>query len=147
MLRRTGLALAAAASALAGCSGVTDGFGLGSSDGVAQLAEWRCGTTGPLDTNADGLVQAAEWGRYSRAAYSAWDRDVNGRVTRAEFQDCWTSSGFYPAAQPASWETAWTAFNPDGNDYLNSYEFWSQSMWTRLDANRNGVADAGEWTW
>ncbi len=135
------------AMVLCGCSEITDGFGLGSRDGVAQLAEWRCGNTGPLDLDADGYVQAAEWASYSRAAYSAWDEDVNGRVTRAEFERCWGESGFFPGAQPASWETAWTAFNPDGDDYLDSYEFWGTAVWTRLDANRNGIADPGEWTW
>lgn len=137
----------AGAAALSACSAITEGFGLGSRDGVAQLAEWRCDAPGPIDMDADGLVRASEWSRYSRLAYSAWDEDGNGRVTRAEFDDCWgTEQG--ATVQPASAaESAWAAFNPDGNDYLSSYEFWSQATWTRLDANRNGVADAGEWTW
>ena len=140
------LPLIAGVIALSGCSEYTEGFGLGARDGVYRLAEYLCGAAGPLDTNADGLVQAAEWGRYSRLAYSAWDEDVNGRVTRAEFDDCWSEGGF-PAAEPTPSDAAWAAFNPDGDDYLNSYEFWSESVWTRLDTNRNGVADAGEWTW
>ena len=82
-----------------------------------------------------------------RRAYSAWDRDGNGRVTLAEFENCWRDGDFYPAATPAAAQTAWAVFNADGNDYLSSYEFWSPTAWARVDANRNDVADAGEWTW
>ena len=137
----------AGALALGSCGQVTEGFGLGRRDGAAELVEWRCENVRPLDMNADGAVQAAEWSRYSRLAYSAWDRDGNGRVARGEFEECWDASGFPPSVQPASWEAAWTAFNPNADDYLSSYEFWSEAMWARIDANRNGVAEAGERTW
>ena len=108
-----------------------------------------CGTYGYVDVNNDGFISGSEWNTYRTSAYASWDLDRDGRVSRAEFENCYRAGGFYRSAyyNPDYWPHYWTAFDADGDGYLSADEYWSASAWARIDRNANGRIDADEWVW
>ena len=72
--------------------------------------------------------------------FANWDTDQDRRVSRGEFQTCWTGAGWRSAM------TAFTAFDEDGDGYLASDEMFG-GQYLRWDRNRNGVLEADEWPW
>lgn len=107
-----------------------------------------CGT-GYVDLNNDGSISGTEWNTWRSGAYSYWDVDKDGRISRSEFENCWRAGGFYREAyyDPMHWNQYWTAFDANGDGYLSSDEYWSAAAWSRIDRNANGVIDSNEWVW
>ena len=130
-------ALLASAAALAGCATV-----------VPMAAGTTCGTT-YVDMNNDGQITGSEWNTYRTASYANWDVNRDGRISRAEFENCYRAGGFYREAyyNPNYWSNYWSAFDANGDGYLSSDEYWSASTWTRIDRNNNGIIDSNEWVW
>ena len=134
--------LLASAAAVAGCATAPP------PPPLAVANTNACGT-GYVDVNDDGTISGTEWNTWRTGAYSRWDTDSDGRISRAEFETCWRAGGFYRDAyyRPEYWNQYWTAFDANADGYLSADEYWSASAWTRIDANANGVIDANEWTW
>ena len=95
------------------------------------------------------MISGTEWNTYRTSAYGYWDRDRDGRISQAEFSDCWRAGGFYRDAyySPDYWNPYWTAFDADRDGYLDADEYWSASAWSRIDRNGNGIMDANEYVW
>ncbi len=108
-----------------------------------------CGTYGYVDRNNNGFIESGEWNMYRTGAYGAWDMNRDGRISRAEFQNCWQGGGFYSASayNRDYWGNYWTAFDANNDGFLDSNEYWSTAAWTRMDRNRNGRIDADEYRW
>ena len=108
-----------------------------------------CGTYGMVDQNNDGYIEAGEWNAYRTGAYSYWDMNRDGRISRTEFQNCWQGGGFYASNyyNRDYWGNYYSAFDANGDGYLDSNEYWGTAAWTRMDRNRNGRIDADEYRW
>lgn len=108
-----------------------------------------CGTYGMVDRNNDGYIDSGEWTAYRSGAYSYWDANRDGRISRTEFQNCWYGGGFYPTAyyNRDYWGNYWSAFDVNRDGYLDSSEYWGASAWSQMDRNRNGRIDADEYRW
>lgn len=138
-MRCVALAALLGATALAGCA----------VDPPAVAAAQACGSYGYVDRDNDGIVTVAEWDAYRTGSYAGWDTNRDGRISRAEFQSCWMSGGFYRTAyyDPNYWTNYWSGFDANGDGYLSNEEYWSTATWARADRNRNGRIDADEWRW
>ena len=132
--------LAAGAAAVAGCATTT---------APAPEVAGACGTYGLIDNNRDGIVTQAEWNQFRAANFPAWDADADGRLDRAEFENCYRAGGFLGADgyDPNFWAQYWAAFDANNDGFLSPDEYWSDRAWTGIDANRNGRIDANEWMW
>ena len=132
----TGL-LAGTAAALTACATVAPAPGA------------MCGTYGYVDVNNDGFITGSEWNTYRTSAYSHWDLNADGRISRAEFDNCWRAGGFYrdPYYNAGYAPYYWSAFDTNADGYLSADEYWSAQAWTRIDANGNGRIDSNEWVW
>ena len=108
-----------------------------------------CGSYGYVDRNNDGMISGDEWNSYRSGAYTYWDVNHDGRIDRTEFQNCWQAGGFYNGSyyQPNYWNQYWTAFDANGDGYLDANEYWSAHAWARIDRNHNGIMDSNEWNW
>ena len=108
-----------------------------------------CGTYGLMDRDGNGHISKAEWDAYRVGAYSGWDANHDGRISRAEFQNCYASNGFYgPTYYKTDYGTNYyTAFDPQNTGYISQDAFFGDGTWTALDRNNNGVIDDDEWTW
>lgn len=131
--------LLASAAGLAGCMTYAD----------EVAAYQQCGTYGMVDRNNDGFIEASEWNSYRTAGYSYWDANRDGRISQAEFQNCWYGGGFYNASayNRDYWSQYWGLFDADRDGYLEADEYWSAAAWNQLDRNRNGRIDADEYRW
>jgi predicted small secreted protein len=142
--------LLASAAALAGCNTVR---GVGAD--VVSVADAfdanrtyaTCGSYGAMDRNNDGRISNAEWNDYRTGAYRAWDANGDGRISRSEYANCWYGGGFYPTYHRSAYEPSWVAFDANGDGYLSADEYYSGAAWTRLDANGDGIVDSSEWPW
>ena len=108
-----------------------------------------CGTYGYVDINNDGFITGDEWNTYRTSTYDFWDADRDGRISRAEFENCYRAGGFYRTGYYNAdyWPYYWSAFDANGDGYLSADEYWSASAWARIDANHNGRIDADEFVW
>lgn len=131
--------LLAGSAALAGCQTYAD-------EAAAYNA---CGNYGYIDRDGDGYIENNEWNAYRAGAYSHWDANRDGRISRTEFQNCWYGGGFYASNyyNRDYWNPYWTAFDANRDGYLSSDEYWSAAAWARMDRNRNGRIDADEYRW
>jgi len=131
--------LLAGSAALAGCATVMD----------PVAAANACGTYGMVDSDNDGFIEASEWNAYRSGAYSYWDANADGRISRTEFQNCWYGGGFYNASayNRDYWSNYWSAFDANNDGYLSNEEYWGSAAWARMDRNNNGRIDANEYRW
>ena len=108
-----------------------------------------CGTYGYVDINNDTMITGDEWNTYRTSTYGFWDTNRDGRISRAEFENCYRAGGFYRDAyyRPDYWTHYWSAFDTNGDGWLSNDEYWSASAWSRIDVNRNGRIDSNEWMW
>ncbi|HEV2079037.1 MAG TPA: hypothetical protein VGR19_03945 [Allosphingosinicella sp.] len=108
-----------------------------------------CGTYGLVDRNGNGFIESGEWTMYRTSAYGSWDSNRDGRISRAEFQNCWYGGGFYAANyyNRDHWGNYWSAFDANRDGFLDSNEYWSSAAWARMDRNRNGRIDPDEYRW
>lgn len=108
-----------------------------------------CGTYGMVDANNNGFIESGEWNTYRTGAYTNWDVNRDGRISRTEFQNCWYGGGFYNASayNRDYWNNYWTAFDANGDGYLSNNEYWSSAAWTKMDRNNNGRIDSDEYRW
>ena len=132
------IALMGSAAALAGCATT-----------APVAAGGICGTYGYVDINNDGMISGDEWNIYRTSAYTGWDVNQDGRISRSEFENCYRAGGFYrdPYYNADYWTNYWTAFDANGDGYLSNDEYWSATAWTRADRNGNGMIDSDEWVW
>ena len=137
--------LLAGAASLAACDTVPPATPVA----AVAAAEGVCAASSPIDVNGDGWISGDEWNTFHTAGYGAWDMNHDGRISRAEFETCYRAGGFYPATyyNPGYWTNYWTAFDANGDGYLSADEYWSPSIYTRIDANHNGRIDTNEWVW
>ena len=137
--------LAGAAAAVAGCSTVPPP----APAGAVVAANGVCAASAPIDVNGDGWISGDEWNTFHTSSYGNWDLNHDGRVSRAEFEACYNAGGFYPAANynAGYWTNYWTAFDANGDGYLSPDEYWSPTVWARIDRNHNGRIDNDEWLW
>lgn len=132
--------LLAGAAMIAGCA---------TAPPAVVTADGRVCATGSIDADGNGAVTAAEWNAWRASGFGAWDLDRDNRISRSEFESCYTAGGFYPVAyyNPGYWTNYWTAFDANGDGYLSADEYWSAQAWARVDANNNGIIDSSEWVW
>ena len=145
-MRKLAIPLLAGAAMLAGCTT----YPAPVRPVVATAAAGSvCGTYGYVDINNDGMITGDEWNTYRTSTYTNWDVDRDGRISRAEFENCYRAGGFYRDAyyRPDYWTHYWSAFDTNGDGWLSNDEYWSASAWSRIDVNRNGRIDSNEWTW
>lgn len=137
--------LAGAAAAVAGCSTVPPP----APAGAVVAANGVCAASAPIDVNGDGWISGDEWNTFHTSTYANWDLNHDGRVSRSEFEACYQAGGFYPANyyNPSYWTNYWTAFDANGDGYLTADEYWSPTLYARIDRNHNGRIDADEWLW
>lgn len=131
--------LATAAASLAGCT--TAPVATAASTGV-------CGTYGYVDVNQDGFISGDEWRTFGTKTYGFWDANHDGRISRSEFENCYRAGGFYSAGyyNPNYWTNYWTAFDVNGDGYLSADEYWSPSVYAKIDTDNSGRIDGNEWT-
>lgn len=108
-----------------------------------------CGNAGYIDVNNDGWITGPEWNTWRSNAYTFWDVNKDGRIDRAEFENCYRAGGFYRDAyyNPDYAPNYWTAFDANNDGYLSADEYFSAQSWARIDRNANGRIDANEWVW
>lgn len=152
-MRKFALVCLVTASALAGCTEpnapppatrAEANAGLA----VATPAGAACGTYGLMDRDGNGHISHAEWDAYRAGAYTAWDVNHDGRISRSEFQNCWYGGGFYPATayNRDYWNYYYNAFDPNNTGYITAEDFFGNRTWVAIDRNNNGVIDDDEWT-
>jgi hypothetical protein len=152
-MRKFALACLVTASAVAGCTEpnapppatrAEANAGLA----VATPAGAACGTYGVMDRDGNGHISHAEWDAYRAGAYTAWDVNHDGRISRSEFQNCWYGGGFYPATayNRDYWNYYYNAFDPNNTGYITADDFFGNRTWGAIDRNNNGVIDDDEWT-
>lgn len=105
-----------------------------------------CGTSA-MDRNNDGRISNAEYNDYRTGAYATWDTDRDGRISRAEYANCWYGGGFYNAYNRGQYEPSWVAFDANRDGYLSNEEYWNAQYYARLDKNGDGEIDPNEWPW
>ena len=108
-----------------------------------------CGTYGYVDINNDGFITGDEWNTYRTSTYDFWDANLDGRISRSEFENCYRAGGFYRTGYYNAdyWPYYWSAFDANGDGFLSADEYWSASAWARIDANHNGRIDTDEFVW
>jgi predicted small secreted protein len=146
------LTAAAASLALAACHTVS-----GAAEDVESVGDAlayhpdrvypACGNYGAMDRNNDGRISNAEYNDYRTGAYAMWDANHDGRISRAEYANCWYGGGFYTGYHQSAYEPSWTAFDANHDGYLSADEYWSQTYYPSLDKNGDGVVDSTEWPW
>ncbi|HEX2623781.1 MAG TPA: EF-hand domain-containing protein [Sphingomicrobium sp.] len=139
---------AVAAAALAGCA-TYDTVAPAPRTVAAVNASAVCGNTTYVDSNNDGWISGDEWNMYRTSTYSYWDTDHDGRISQAEFQNCWAGNGFYRDAyyNRDYWNPYWTGFDVNRDGYLSADEYWSTQAFATLDVNHNGRIDVNEAPW
>ena len=70
-----------------------------------------------------------------------------GRISRAEYANCWYGGGFYNTYNRSQWETSYGVFDTNRDGYLSAEEYWGTSAYSAYDRNRDGVIDSSEWPW
>jgi hypothetical protein len=82
----------------------------------------------PMDTNADGAVDRAEFDAHLQSSFTTMDGNADGYVTEAE------SAAYLPADLYAS-------ANANGDDGISLQEFQAQGEkdWTAADDNGDGI--------
>ncbi len=103
--------------------------------------------SGPIDADADGRISTSEWNAYQTSGYASWDVNHDGRISRAEYANCWYGGGFYPKYNRATWQPSYSAFDTNHDGWLSSQEYWNAAVWAQYDRNHDGVLDASEWPW
>lgn len=152
-MRKLILVLLASTAGLAGCAtGTTPPATRAEANaGLAMTtpAGAVCGTYGLMDRDGNGHISRAEWDAYRAGAYTGWDVDRDGRISRTEFQNCWYGGGFYGPAyyNRDNWTYYYSAFDPANTGYITTTDFFGDRTWTAIDRNGNGVIDDTEWTW
>jgi predicted small secreted protein len=146
------LSAAAASLTLAACNTVE-----GAAEDVDSVADAityhpdrtyaACGSYGAMDRDNDGRISNAEYNDYRTGAYPMWDANHDGRISRAEYANCWYGGGFYSSYHQSAYEPSWTAFDANHDGYLSADEYWSQTYYPSLDKNGDGVVDSSEWPW
>jgi predicted small secreted protein len=145
----TGACLLVSTALLGGCNTVR-----GTAADVASVAAAfdpkmtyaRCGSV-VVDADGDGKISTYEWNNYRTAGYASWDTNNDGRISQAEYANCWYGGGFYPTYNRATWEPSWRAFDTNGDGWLSADEYWSAGTWSQYDRNRDGFVDSTEWPW
>jgi len=127
---------------IAACATVPPATPVAAANGV-------CGTYGYIDINNDGFISGDEWNTFHQRTYADWDVNHDGRISRSEFENCYRAGGFYRTDyyNPDYWTNYWSAFDANGDGYLDANEYWSAAAWSRIDRNGNGRIDPNEWVW
>ena len=81
------------------------------------------------------------------SGYASWDANRDGRITQAEYANCWYGGGFYQTYNRAAWEPSYRVFDTNGDGWLSNEEYWNASAWAQYDRNRDGIIDSSEWPW
>jgi predicted small secreted protein len=105
-----------------------------------------CGTSA-MDRDSNGRISNAEYNDYRTGAYATWDADRDGRISKAEYANCWYGGGFYNEYNRSQYQPSWTAFDANGDGYLSNEEYWNAQYYANLDKNGDGEIDRSEWPW
>jgi Ca2+-binding EF-hand superfamily protein len=76
-----------------------------------------------------------------------WDANHDGRISRAEYANCWYGGGFYTTYKRANWEPSYNVFDTNHDGYLSADEYWNAQAYSSYDRNHDGVIDNSEWPW
>lgn len=91
------------------------------------------------DTNNDGLFDQNEYNAYRTQAFGAWDVNRDNRLDRTEFDQGWTAAGWRDP------NAAWTAFDDNTDNFLETGEFFGEDEFGEWDRNRSGILENDEW--
>lgn len=106
-----------------------------------------CGTYGAIDRDNNGVLTRAEWDDYRVGAFAGWDTNRDGRIDQREFGSCWYGGGFYTAYDRNAWPAFWKGFDLNRDGYIGPHEYYSSAAWYRLDINKDGQLSPTEWVW
>lgn len=93
------------------------------------------------DTNADGLLQEAEYSAWDQQGISGWDLNNDNRLDQQEFATGWTNAGF---SNP---DAVFTAWDDDNDTFLSDDEFFDDEEWGEWDTNNSGILEANEFAY
>ena len=90
------------------------------------------------DQDNNGTFDRNEFTGYRDRGFLGWDNDGDRRLSRAEFDQGWASTG---------WENpdrAWGLFDDNNDTFVDGTEFFGDDEFAELDANNSGVLETEE---
>lgn len=138
------LAAATMGFGLSGCATLV-GAGAGAAAVAATEGELLEGNlfsetnAGLFDTDRDGKFERNEYDAFGDNNFGVWDSNDDGWIAEDEFGLGWNNIGWDDD------DGVFDTFDDDGNNYLDSNEFFDDEEFIEWDTNSDGFLGTDEW--